>query len=179
MATDKNVNQQTQDSTPTTDDYLLAWDNSSGASRKVAISDILLLSNPYKFSAYRTGNQAVGTGLFVKVQLNAENFDTNNNFDSTVAFRWTVPVTGFYYVNGRSQNNGAGNLLVAYIFKNGVLLRDGTQADPDISNGGSNVGDLLSLTAGDYLELYIYSDNGTIIGTADATYFSGFLVSKA
>src|SRR5687767_8010800 len=55
------------------------------------------LANPYKFSVYRgSSNQTVASG-FVKVQLNTELFDTNNNFDGVTNHRYVAPVNGFYF----------------------------------------------------------------------------------
>jgi hypothetical protein len=134
-------------------------------------------SNPYKFSVYRSGNQTVTASTLTKVQLNAENFDTNSNFDSSTNYRYTAPVAGFYFVNGKIKNNG-NNILATYIYKNGTLLREGNNLNPATNLSGGVVCDLIQLAASDYIEMWVYSDNVTVTGGADVTYFSGFLVSR-
>lgn len=184
MAVDKTVNQQTQDSAPTTDDFLLAWDTGSGASKKVAISDLLLLSNPYKFSAYRTTNMNVGTAD-TKVQFNAENFDTGNNYDAVTNFRFTAPINGFYQLNTNilTTTAGAGTAIGLSFYKNGAqVVGPVNDFDAAGTNPGIALSALLQLTAGDYIEVYV--GTGVAAKALDASFsgrntFSGYLVSKA
>jgi hypothetical protein len=52
------------------------------------------------FSVYSTANQVTATVTYTKIQLNTENFDTNNNFDSTTNYRFTPTVAGYYQISG-------------------------------------------------------------------------------
>ena len=51
------------------------------------------------FSAYLNANQNIATSTFTKIALNAELFDTDNNFD-TSTYRFTPTVAGYYQING-------------------------------------------------------------------------------
>jgi hypothetical protein len=133
------------------------------------------LTNPYKFSAYRNGAQTVTASTPTKIQFETENFDTNGNYDAATNFRYTAPVAGFYYLNARAENNGNGTMLL-YLYKNGAELRRGQQAVIASGLSGIVVGDLLQLAANDYVEVFVYSDNTSISGGSNKTYFSGFFI---
>lgn len=138
------------------------------------------ISNPYKFYAYIT-SAFTATG---KVNLNAELFDTNNDFD-TSTYRYTAPVDGFYQFNfrvGFDVTTGIG--YYAYITKNGSSA-SGIRGNSHISAytngspwGGSVGAGILQLTAGDYIELYITGNSASGDNAGPPyTYLSGYLVS--
>lgn len=137
------------------------------------------------FSAYRNGSQsAVSSGVFTKVQLNAEEFDTANCFDSTTNFRFTPNVAGYYQINGAvSPSAFSGNYLISLIYKNGSIYKNGANFAPNSAAGATTTVSSLVYLNGttDYVELYILAQgtpflNGTQV--AD-TYFNGALVRAA
>lgn len=145
-------------------------------------------SNPYKFSVYLAANQTgVADATFTKILFDTENFDTNNNFASN---KYTVPVTGFYQINlyatvTLGSSNGVS--MIASLYKNGSEFRRSdagqpTAASNTATNLGATVSDIVSLTAGDYLEGFVYADVTASTSTINAgpviTRFSGFLVSR-
>lgn len=138
-------------------------------------------TNPYKFHAYRNG---AWTGESGKINLDAEVFDSNNNFDITTNYRYTAPVNGFYQISfcaSSAQNNGTG--YGAYIRKNGTTsVISGSFQIAAFTNGfnvRSSGSGIIQLAAGDYLEL-MYVGGGSVAGTtgSDATYMGGHLVSE-
>lgn len=139
-------------------------------------------SNPYKFSAYRSSAWTAAVAL-TKVNLNAETFDTNNNFDSTTNYRYDVPVSGFYQLNANITIAGSTNRVFIAIYKNGSGGTELARNDTNISNAvavpySSAVSVLVQLTAGDYVELF-HASSAVAGGTgAAATQMSGFLVSR-
>ena len=117
------------------------------------------LTNPYKCSVYRNGNQNITDGANTKIQLNAESYDTNNNFDSTTNYQYTVPITGYYHITAQISGGGTGaNYTYAIIYVNGVEIKDGITASGTNAQFTSSVNDDLYLTAGQYVELYAFSD---------------------
>lgn len=60
------------------------------------------------FSAYPSAQQnPVTVNTWVKVTLNAEEYDTANCFDSTTNYRFTPNVAGYYHLTGNINfNNG-------------------------------------------------------------------------
>ena len=136
------------------------------------------------FSAYRSGNQAISSGVYTKIQFNVEEFDTNNCYDSTTNYRFTPTVAGYYQINS-SLNNGPSSSPTAAsigIFKNGSAFKYGTYitAGTGMSVNVSNVVYLNGST--DYVEIYGYitAASASIEGSSVAnTYFSAAMVRAA
>ena len=131
------------------------------------------------FSAYRSGDQTgVTNNTLVKVQLNAEEFDTASCFDSTTNYRFTPNVAGYYRFEWSLDARGT-NLIVGHtqLWKNGVLHKSGAWAahSSNISiSGGSAVVYMNGST--DYVELYGYTtaSSGNLFGGGLAnTFLSG------
>lgn len=118
-----------------------------------------LTSNARAFRT--TSNQSVSASSDVKVQLNGESWDTDAEFDSATNFRFTAAVTGYYQVNAAiyvftSEDTKLYQLTVK---KNGTtvfggLARPGSSGDLQVT-----ASDVVSLTAGDYVELYLFHDS--------------------
>jgi hypothetical protein len=134
------------------------------------------------FSAYRAGpNQALTTGTYTKVQLNAEEFDTNSNFDSSTNYRFTPTVAGYYQISGSFGLSGTNTRIFPSIYKNGSNYLRGTDAAVNLSQ--VTISALIYLNGStDYIELYAY---GAFVGTSDIlsgqiyTYLTGALVRGA
>lgn len=138
-------------------------------------------SNPYKFSAYRSSAWTAAAGL-TKVNLNAEYFDTNNNFDSTTNFRYNVPVDGFYQFNARVTISGNTTRLFVAVYKNGSGGTELGANDTNISNAVAvpftcAVSTFCQLTAGEYVELF-HAAAAVAGGTGVRTALDGHLVSR-
>jgi hypothetical protein len=131
------------------------------------------------FSAYLNSTQAFTGGVFTKVQLNAEEWDTNNNFDSSTNYRFTPTVAGYYQINCQ-----AGSIATTYsgdnyvvIYKNGSTYKTSflsTHGTPTLSamvylNGST-----------DYVELYArLGTSQNMNASSTSTYMSGFLARAA
>lgn len=143
------------------------------------------INNPYKFYAY----QSVETGGAVsgsKIPIGTELFDTNNNFDTT-NYRYTVPVSGFYWIgcNVTVYEDDASTAWQAGVKKNGTTYVITSDIFVDMYapayDMGLTAGNIIQLTAGDYLELFLiqgHASGSTVRATYLATYMSGFLVSQ-
>lgn len=140
------------------------------------------------FSAYMASGQNITTGTATKVVLNAEEFDTNNNFDSTTNYRFTPTVAGYYAVTAHSfWNLGVTSIVcTCLIYKNGSAFKNGF-------GGGSNTSGYFTVEVNaliymngstDYLEVYVqqYSGSTQSLGNGGGTsnvWFSGSLVRAA
>lgn len=137
------------------------------------------ISNPYKFSVYRSAAKAAVATTETKVEFDAELFDTNNNFDTT-NFRYTAPVSGYYQFDwGFGVSVITPSRLFATLYKNNSPIHRG--ADAAASVQGVNGSCLVQATAGDYFEIFYYSSTagGTYASsTYKDTHFTGFLVSR-
>lgn len=138
-------------------------------------------SNPYKFSAYRSSAFNWGNNAFAKVTFNTEQFDTNSNYDTSTG-RYTAPVTGFYFIRANVRGNHiSGSGCSIEVRKNGSTVLSGDSIVPVGYTGGFglqvSVHGLVSLTAGDYLEVWAYGANNSG-HTGLYTIFQGFLMSR-
>lgn len=142
----------------------------SGLAKNLLTTD----SNPYQFKAYRNAAFTTVVG-YQKLVLDAEVYDTNNNFASGT---YTAPVTGLYHFDWMVTISIAAtsNDTVAVLYKNGVAESWGHEIE---SQGGSGGSDQIQLTAGDTIELWVYTQAASaVIATKMATRLAGFLVSR-
>ena len=126
------------------------------------------------FSAYQTSGQTLSSSVWTKLLFDTEEFDTNNNFASS---RFTPTVAGYYFANA-STNAGNNSQDIAAIYKNGSMVRSGT----NVSNGYTGIVTTLVYCNGttDYLEAYGYMGSGAATGTGlGATMFQAFLARSA
>ncbi len=139
------------------------------------------------FSVYRNTDQSVSSGVTTKVALNAEEFDSDNAFDSSTNFRFQPQVAGTYLVTAHIGANAstAGTILVPYIYKNGSVYKQGHSYIPP-SGSSSMQGSITALVqlngSTDYVELWANntgSGTNTFTGGASNTWFQGALVRAA
>jgi len=144
-------------------------------------------ANP-AFSAYRSTNQVVSFNAWTKIALNAEDFDTNNNFDPTTNYRFTPTVAGYYQFNGvvAVQSSSTLTRVILALWKNNSQALRGS--DLPFSAGTSVVftsvpGLIYMNGTTDYMELYTYvSGSGTptlLANSGEYPTLSGFLARSA
>lgn len=141
------------------------------------------------FFAYANSAQNISNGTTTKVALNAEAFDTNNNFDSTTNYRFTPTVAGYYFVQGNVTQNGSSwtnGYINCIIYKNGSSVLNCPSSQPTNGNwAGTSVSGLVYMNGStDYLELYTEHNGAAtnplgIITGQTLTFMSGFLARAA
>lgn len=133
------------------------------------------------FSAYLNGTQSVTTGQYAKININTEDFDTDNAFDATTNYRFQPTVAGYYWITGAVATDGTNpTSAVAAIYKNGSQHKLGSYIQA--SSASSTVSCLVYLNGStDYIELYGYQTADTAIwgGGATDNYLQGFLARAA
>ena len=125
-----------------------------------------------------------------KIQFNTEILDTDNAYDNSSNYRFTVPSGkgGKYFIfTGLSvYGTVAYSVYDTYlkVYKNGSVFMMEQHYEHDSTPNGSasfHIGRVMDLSAGDYLEVYLYCDTnggnpsvqgGT--GTSNNTYFGGY-----
>lgn len=135
-------------------------------------------TNPYVFRAYTGGGQTIPANVFTKLNLNAENYDNNNNFN-TATYSYTAPVTGIYNFSGRWYNTTGTlvDMIIALYINNAEATRGSWQSAT--SYRGVVMAVDIKLNAGDVVDMRGYAGAGTgIIGGGSINnYLSGHLVS--
>jgi hypothetical protein len=112
-----------------------------------------------KVRAYRNAYQTITTDTWTKVELNAENYDGEGEFDPAVNYRFTATKAGYYLVSGIIKYENAAFGLPFYIaFYKGGLLYSQMKHNTVVSSGDESVNltDIIPLNAGEYIELWTY-----------------------
>jgi hypothetical protein len=125
---------------------------------------------PIKARAYKGApDQSLAAATETKVQLNAVSDDYLVWFDISANFRYTVPdgrASGHYLMTAAVTFVATASNSKAYIFvtKNGTRI---AVAQGNIIGGGGDVtitlSDIISLSVGDYVDLWAYSQLATTI----------------
>jgi hypothetical protein len=132
-----------------------------------------------KFSVYRNTAQAIAAGTDVTIGFDAEEFDTNNNYDTTT-FRFTPTVSGTYLVGAITSATSATGTLDLFLFKNGSYFKTLCQTRPTTANNMEANGTALVSMNGttDYLTIVVSTSVATSLNIGlDETYFYGFRVN--
>ena len=161
-----------------TSSVTIASPASLGADRTVTLpdGDVTLvagtLANTPAFSAKRhAATQAIDSGTTTKVEFNTEVFDTDNAYDATTNYRFTVPSgeDGKYFFNAKvSASGGDANLNRASIkiYKNGSLFTNifnGFETNP-IRMFSPTITAVMDLSATDYIEVFAYYETADSAG---------------
>lgn len=133
------------------------------------------------FSAYKSTNQTLTTGVTTKLTFDTEDFDTNNNFASSI---FTPTVAGYYMIVACSAwGASATGQATIYLYKNGGLIKNGSSDALDNNINTTNISCLVYANGTtDYFEIYgLQNSGGNLIsvGGSQYTYFQGSLVRSA
>lgn len=141
-----------------------------------------ILSNPNKFSVYRTAAFSLpGGSATTKIAFDTKEYDTGSNFDATTNFRYTAPVAEFVRVSaGVGVLTGGAWTFNLLLYKNGVIYKNLSQGKTNSANTSLSGGVTLQLAATDYLEIFCFSNdtgaNNLNVGQP-SVWFCGELVS--
>ena len=97
--------------------------NSAGSGNIAIGSGVTLLSNVPAFEAYSSAFQGIANNTYVKAQFNTEVFDTDNAYDNSTNYRFTVPTGkgGKYFITAQlalscnSGNNLQNTFIAIYV----------------------------------------------------------------
>jgi hypothetical protein len=164
---------------------------STNSNQTVTIPDssgsMMVSGNMPAFSAYNNATQTISNVTTTKISLNTEEFDTNNNFDSTTNYRFTPTVAGYYQINFGCGLSGTtvNGLIVGVIYKNGVAYKNiYSSYQSTTGNGGVEVSTIVSMNGStDYIEFYLYQSTGasqpTNGGSVSGVFANGCMVRSA
>ena len=166
----------------TANGVIMANLNSSGANIGFQLASSLAPA----FSAYAQGNQSVSNNTWTKVALAYEEFDTNNNFNTTL-YRFLPTVAGYYQINGQIGGNATSinpTIVAAAIYKNGVIYKEYVSTGNSVDYQMGIVSSVIYFNGStDYVELfgYLRSATGVISGESSyvITWMNGAMVRSA
>ena len=149
-----------------------------------AVTQSKLIGHNYPaFSVRPNADQTISTASFTKMSFQTENFDTDNAFDNSTNYRFTVPTgkAGKYFFNAtfliRSNDN---KMYISYFYKNGSRV-DNSIGKEVTGGGASSAGAtsslIVNLAEGDYMEYYVYHSSGSNKDTyQNYSYFAGYRI---
>jgi hypothetical protein len=118
------------------------------------------------FAASLTSDQSISSSTWTKIQFDNEILDTNNAYDNSTNYRFTVPTgqAGKYYVCLDYVSCSNSNNLIYSILgirKNGTIFKRSDMNTNSTSNAAFrrfqvNSSTIENLNAGDYIEAFAY-----------------------
>jgi hypothetical protein len=152
------------------------WNNNAGTqnqSAEVHYQGIWDFNDQSRARAYDSAGTTINNET--KIILDAENYDSQGEFDSATNYRFTATYTGYYQVNAviTLKRPPSGLTFACRIKKNGTTYCEANEYFEDIAGGSPDawsvqISDVIYLAATDYIELY-GDDYGTSGGgIADA-----------
>ena len=151
------------------------------ATLPAATGTVMVSGNQPAFSAYLNANQSITSGVYTKITLDTEEFDTNNNFASS---RFTPTVAGYYQINAFAYTYPSVGTIgtgVVAIYKNGTVYKslNSTTASTQSSFGVSSL--VYANGTTDYFELYMQNTgtSPTVLNGIQNTFMNGCLVRTA
>lgn len=147
--------------------YKVKWATASGSSGPA-------------FRAYRTSDQSITSGAYVKVQFNVESFDTDNCYDNATNYRFTPNKAGYYQVNIKLYlAGGSGSSNILRVYKNGAnydtnIWDSGNLAPQYSTPTGTTIVYLNGST--DYIEGYAYHGGTSPVVAGGVTEFSAIWI---
>ena len=131
------------------------------------------------FSAYRSGAQAITATVWTKVACQAEEFDTNSNYDNTTNYRFTPTGAGYYQFTATVEPQTAQAYQYLAFYKNGLEFKRASASNT--SGVGTSISALIYLNGStDYIELYTnFGSTLNINGSFSVSFFQAFLARSA
>lgn len=139
--------------------------------------------NTPAFRARLSGNQSIPNSTQTKIQLDTEDWDTDNAFDSTTNYRFTVPTNqaGKYIFTASltAENIDDGEFFSFNLYLNGIqqqLTGQAKQFSPGTNQTlRFTATGYINLSVGDYIEAYVSHNEGGSINLRSAeTSFGGY-----
>mgnify|MGYP003140271660 CR=1 FL=1 len=170
-----------------TDEFLVS---DAGTLKRVDYSYIKAGGNTSRWFVKRTGAQAVSNNTKTKVQLNTEVIDSENNFDSSSNYRYTISEAGTYILGAQMYLTGQTN---STLFNGNIEIRKNNSAilthSYNFNNNypyeyTPNITCISDFSASDYIEVFVKIEtsdgqNTTIFDTGDGTesnFFWGYKI---
>lgn len=145
----------------------------------VAIEDDL--KNASRVRAYRAISvQSIPSSEWTKVQLNAENYDDQDEMVIVNPWRFTAKKAGTRSVKTAVyfQNAEADKVYLIAIYKNGAAVAYAQAHSSSTASIAPTLSDDVSFSVGDYLELYVYHNGAAAINLLFGSAYTFMAIHK-
>lgn len=112
---------------------------------------------------YINADKTITFGSPQKILFDTESYDNSSEFDPTTNNRFVATNAGTYLINSICQfdPNAADTFYVIYIYKNGTSISRKVEFPNTTAVFSMQITDIVSLAAGDYIEIYVDSGEGS------------------
>ena len=137
------------------------------------------------FQAYLSDDQTITDNTVVKINIDTEDFDTDNAYDNSSNYRFTPQTSGKYFIQVQVGFDGAdaNGRVIVYIKKNGSeqsfsMFGIGSTAD---YGGVCQHSDVVTLNGStDYVEGFVnYTGTDNMRGQTQKTFMLGYRIIGA
>ena len=138
--------------------------------------------NKPAFFARLTSDQSLSASTTVKIQFDTEDYDTNNDYDNSTNYRFTVSKAGIYFIYSNVVLSNSVNERAIAVFRiNGTNhgrmenYSNVAGADPNLYNAFSK-----NLSVNDYVEVFVEagSSGATARSQNFETYFGAHRIGS-
>ena len=163
---DQKISELTEKTVIVADDLLAIVDSEASPieTKKVKRSNLVGFNS--RVRAYRSDSaQSISNSTWTKMQLNSEDFDNLNEFDSTTNYRFTATVASIYFgaLAAAILSVADGTFMGLSVRKNGAAngITDVFTTPGAAGDAGISTPFIAALAANDYLEFYVYQNSGS------------------
>ena len=130
---------------------------------------------------YRSAVQSIPDSAFTKVEFNAEDYDNQSEFDSTVEHEFTAKIAGVYMVASTVTLDDladAKTMLIALFVNDSVYAYGTSYALGSITDAKSTIAMPVKLAVGDIVDIRVFHNNGSARNALDGAAFSYVAIQK-
>lgn len=162
----------------------MGWQFAHGLWKNISDPTVTAITSKAKFRAYVSSAQNdLATG-WVKMAANGETFDPGGYYDAATNYRFTAPQTGYYLFTTACTLTQAVDKCTYYLalYVNGSSVSASRRfSSYDQAMVGMNLTDIIYLTAGQYVESFIYNGGGLttvdVVSGSVESFFAGHIIS--
>ena len=133
------------------------------------------------FHVFKDGDQSIATSTLTKINFANELFDTNNAYDNSTNYRFTVPsgYAGKYliHMSGRYMTSSSFSAHLYLKINGGTIISACSWTNGYYTQNSNTI--IIDLSVGDYLHVETWQNSGSnqnLNGTREYTFFQGLRI---
>ncbi len=148
---------------------------------RIYSSGILDLPKQSGCAGYLGTAQSISDSSATKVAFDTKEYDLQNEYDNTTNYRFTATKDGKYLITCKitfSDALNTTNRIFVSIHKNGSEYKNSDVGGSSGTYQGPIISTVVHLTAGDYIEFYIFQQTGASKSLYNSSVYTYFSITK-
>jgi len=148
---------------------------------RIYSSGIVDLAKQSGCAGYLGTAQSVDSDIQTKVAFDTKEYDSQNEYDNTTNYRFTATKDGKYLITCKITFSDALNTtsrIFVSIYKNGSECKNSDVGGSSGTYQGPIISTVVHLTAGDYIEFYIFQQTGASKSLYNSSVYTYFSITK-